>query len=121
MREMQALFWFPEHQHALCMLTLTLSWRAGSSSHHLRRLRKTFKIWESMAEQSWNRLILCPPILFSVNRKTAKIMFDLFIPFNHVSAIECRTYPELGNQDVSNAAQNCHTVKNVPGIFKIIL
>ena len=31
------------------------------------------------------------------------------------------TYPELGDQDVSDAAQNCHTVKNIPGIFEIIL
>lgn len=30
-------------------------------------------------------------------------------------------YPELCNQDVSDAAQNCHTVKNIPGIFEIIL
>lgn len=48
-------------------------------------------------------------------------MLYLFTPFSHVSASECVTYPELGNQDVSNAAQNCHTVKNIPGIFKIIL
>lgn len=31
------------------------------------------------------------------------------------------TYPKLCHQDVSDAAQNCHTVKNIPGIFEIIL
>lgn len=31
------------------------------------------------------------------------------------------TYPKLCDQDVSNAAQNCHTVKNIPGIFEIVL
>ena len=31
------------------------------------------------------------------------------------------TYPKLCDQDVSNAAQNCYTVKNIPGIFEIIL
>lgn len=31
------------------------------------------------------------------------------------------TYPKLRHQDVSNAAQNCHTVKYIPGIFEIIL
>lgn len=31
------------------------------------------------------------------------------------------TYPKLCHKDVSDAAQNCHTVKNIPGIFEIIL
>lgn len=39
----------------------------------------------------------------------------------HTSASDPATYPNLGNQNVSDAAQNCHTVKNIPGIFEIIL
>lgn len=31
------------------------------------------------------------------------------------------TYPKLSHQDVSNAAQNCHTVKNIPAVFEIVL
>lgn len=45
-----------------------------------------------------------------------RFVFQIF----QIETKQC-TYPKLRHQDVSNAAQNCHTVKNIPGIFEIIL
>lgn len=57
----------------------------------------------------------CWPLKISLD----SIWFVFFLNISNENK-QC-TYPKLRHQDVSNAAQNCHTVKYVPGIFEIIL
>lgn len=49
------------------------------------------------------------------------LQFCLSNRFLEITNTRIFTYPKLSHEDVSNASQNCHTVKNIPGIFKIIL
>lgn len=50
---------------------------------------------------------------------TLLILTDFFL-FLSVNPRHC-TYPKLSDKNVSDAAQDCHTVKNIPGIFEIVL